>query len=1846
MKSLLFRAKGLRMLYAAATLFFWNHSFNSAIAQSTFTILNDGFNGSVTQSVVSGGNFMSGNSAGADRPQSTAFAFSGSGSFGVSNNTETVETEFSTAGMCSPQMTFKLASWSIGSSTNGADNGDFVLVEISPDGGNTFYPTLEVNGNSNAYWGYGATGVASTAYDGDNNQVNFQPGGGGLRTTDGMSTITVTNLPISRRVMVRITLDNSSNSELWTMDDWVVTGTTVPTLTTTGGYTCGTGSVALSANTNLCGVTPIISWFATSTGGATIQSSSVTSSTYTTPSISTTTTYYAQENVMVGMDVTTANSNSTATNRGLTFDVYSTFTLNSVDIRFRKSSNTVGVITGVIQNSSGTTLHTFTANAAGNNGTIAIVTANVNYTLAPGTNYRIVLSARTNVDRLYTTNGIAAASHFGYGAITGGYANENYNYFYNWNVTGARVGALASVLTSVSPSVSIASSDNDNTFCGGTAVTFTATPVNGGTSPSYQWKVNGANTGTNSATFVTTTLVNADVVSVVMTANNNCQTSNTVTSNGIGNSVTPSVTPSVTITSSDADLSICAGTTVVYSASISNGGSSPQLQWYLNGTAVGNGSSTYNNSVLNNGDIVSCTLTANNVCQTITTANSNSLNMVVQAYVTPSVSISSSDANNTVCNGSSITYTAVPVDGGTSPNYQWILNGNNVGSNAPTFSNAVNAQQVVGLVMTANNACQTTSSATAPNLTIQVLNNVNPSVAITSSDADNDICAGTSVTFTAVPTNGGPSPSYQWKLNGANVGTNNSTYTNSALPDNANVSVVMTANNECQSSAIANGNSIITNVIPNVTPTVSLVSSAAVNTDIAYWNFTNLSSSTVANLTVSNLSQVNNFGTTNPTSTFANSGGAYTGASGGGNFAAAVVTGGLNISTSTYAEFTITPDALYSFTMTGFSAGMRSTGSGPLNYVVRSSVDNYASNIASGTMNNNSNWALKTNVISTMNSSSIGAPITFRIYAYGASGGTAGTANWRLDDLVLNLTVQQAVCSSSNLVYTATPTNGGNPLYQWFVNGIATGDGSNPWTASGLSNGDQVSVQIMADNQCQTTNTANSNVVVANIVQTYSPSVNIVSSDADNSICSGTSVTFTATPSNGGTAPAYQWKLNGGNVGTNATTYTNSALANSDVVTVVLTANNTCQTSATANGNSIATTVINYVTPSVSIVANNAVICPGAGNVVTFTATPTNGGSTPAYQWKVNGANVGTNSTTFSSSTLSGGDNVKVDMLANNQCQTAAMASSSSIAITALTVYNYYQDNDGDGYGNPSTGVSDCTSPLGYVLDNTDCLDNNGDVYPDGFEICNGIDDNCNGDNDEDVELTTYYLDNDGDGFGGATGSIQSCDIPAGYIQLSGDCNDNNANVRPTAQELCSTNYDDDCDGLINEICFPGNDNPNFASNCPLSTSTTFCNTVTGNLQAATASSTFGSGTLSNNPDVWFYFTANAVGMTIRCTPSINDVGLELRTSSGELLKTMNALSAVGDEYMNYDDLTIGNQYYLRVMNMNASAQGGSFTLCARRIVPTTSAFNYTNVYVYNTGCTNVVPTNLSTFTNTTISLTPVGGGAEYTAQGPVAQLGEFLSAAGNSVNYNTVYTGKVTFGSMYPLGGGNTEMLTFTSNMTNTLNVLPLVDLDLSSNYLCPRTWSVGTMIRADRWICGAVKYQWRFEQYLNGQPYLINGNPVVIEQYGTNGSRDIYTLAAYGFLPGSEWRVKVRPVFPNNVHGDYGTDEQCLKFKGALAAAPLIDENEDDFISYESKIVLYPNPSNNGELNLMNEQWLDATVTMHIFDATGKIVLERDYTDSAWIQENAIELANGMYLIQLSWGNESQQLHWMLQR
>ena len=1228
--------------------------------------------------------------------------------------------------------------------------------------------------------------------------------------------------------------------------------------------------------------------------------------------------------------------------------------------------------------------------------------------------------------------------------------------------------------------------------------------------------------------------------------------------------VSQSLTPSVSIASSDADNSICAGTSVTFTATPTNGGTTPSYQWKLNGNNVGTNATTYSNSALANNDVVTVVMTANNTCQTSATANGNSITTSVISNVTPSVAVTSGDADNSICVGTNVTFTATPTNGGTTPSYQWKLNGNSVGTDATTYSNSALANNdVVTVVMTANNTCQTSATANGNSITTSVISIVTPGVAVASSDTDNSICDGTSVTFTATPTNGGTTPSYQWKLNGNNVGTDATTYSNSALANNDVVTVVMTANNTCQSTATANGNSITTSVISNVTPSVVIASSDSDNSICAGTSVT---------------------------------------------FTATPTNGGTSPS--------------YQWKLNGNNVGTDAT-----TYSISALANNDVVTVVM-TANNTCQTSATAN----------GNSIT-----------TSVISNVTPSVAVTSDDADNSICSGTSVTFTATPTNGGTtPSYQWKLNGNSVGTDATTYSNSALANNDVVTVVMTANNTCQSTATANGNSITTSVISNVTPSVVIASSDSDNSICAGTSVTFTATPTNGGTSPSYQWKLNGNNVGTDATTYSISALANNDVVTVLMTANNTCQTSATANGSSITTSVISNVTPSVSITSNTTDICPGAGSSVTFNALPTNGGSTPSYQWKRNGTNVGTNSSSYSSSALSGGDVITVTMTASNACQTSNTVSSAGITMNALSVSTFYLDNDADGYGQTSSGVQDCSQPTGYIAQGGDCNDSDSGINPGAIEICNGMDDNCNGQSEEGLIFLNFYLDNDGDGYG-ATSSIQSaCDVIGGYILSGGDCNDANININPGATELCSNIIDDDCDGLINEVCVPGNDNPQYASNAVPSVNITSCNTYTGTLLACTPSPAM-TGSWTSGPDVWYYFTANGPGVTIRCIPVANDVALELRTYSGDLLKTANAVAGVSDEYLNYGNLNIGQQYYIRVRNANASQVGGNFSLCLRRLT-SSGNLNYTNTIIYDSGCDIVYATNTTGSTSCTIQLTPISpaGGPALFGEGSTVTLANFTGLNGEKVQYNTLYSATINLTYALPIGGGGTENLVISRVADNQLNVVSHMDINLSSLYECPTKVSLGALVRATPWLCDAVKYQWKFERMLNGVPYLSNGNPVVIEAFGPNGLRDFYLLGSLGFAAGTEWRVQVRPIFANGVVGSYGTNYQCMIFRGTLAAMPTVGEEEEiiqekNLDALANDPVLYPNPSRTGEFRI---DWLnqdDVETSLEIWDAQGRKVGTWQWTEINTHLVNGNHWESGVYQIKITRGKTTHWLRWM---
>ncbi len=124
----------------------------------------------------------------------------------------------------------------------------------------------------------------------------------------------------------------------------------------------------------------------------------------------------------------------------------------------------------------------------------------------------------------------------------------------------------------------------------------------------------------------------------------------------------------------------------------------------------------------------------------------------------------------------------------------------------------------------------------------------------------------------------------------------------------------------------------------------------------------------------------------------------------------------------------------------------------------------------------------------------------------------------------------------------------------------------------------------------------------------------------------------------------------------------------------------------------------------------------------------------------------------------------------------------------------FYADSDGDGYGDAAVTSEACAATAGYVSDATDCDDTLASVNPGAVEVCDGLDDNCDGSVDEGV-LSTFYADADRDGYGDASETVLACSPSAGFVADNTDCSDGLAFVHPGAPEFCD-GIDEDCDGV------------------------------------------------------------------------------------------------------------------------------------------------------------------------------------------------------------------------------------------------------------------------------------------------------------------------------------------------------------------------------------------------------------------------------------------------------------------
>lgn len=358
-------------------------------------------------------------------------------------------------------------------------------------------------------------------------------------------------------------------------------------------------------------------------------------------------------------------------------------------------------------------------------------------------------------------------------------------------------------------------------ICSGDTVIFSGVTVCGGGNSTYTWFKKQSLGDWEQIRNVTGTTYgykpkNGDQIKVEMVSSYLCTSVSAVTSNIIG-PLTVNPLKIVSVTVSPTGVTQCSEVSTVFTATPTNGGMSPIYKWYKNTTMVQSGSTnTYTYSPTSN-DIIYCQLTSDITCAVMNPSVSNICSITINPDVQVQVEIESSPLSvGTICyilSGQTATFATTELQGICgSDTYQWIVNGINR-SNNHIYTFYPNHRDEVELKISSTCPCND-GPEYSNMITVEYTSNTGATVSIISDHTE--ICNGNPVSFSAV-TYGFTSPSYQWKLDGSNVGINSPYYSNSSLSNGVLVTCTVT-----QGVTIKTSNTIIITVLTNRTPTIGI----------------------------------------------------------------------------------------------------------------------------------------------------------------------------------------------------------------------------------------------------------------------------------------------------------------------------------------------------------------------------------------------------------------------------------------------------------------------------------------------------------------------------------------------------------------------------------------------------------------------------------------------------------------------------------------------------------------------------------------------------------------------------------------------------------------------------------------------------------------------------------------------------------------------------------------------------------------------------------------------------------------------------------------------------------------
>jgi hypothetical protein len=569
------------------------------------------------------------------------------------------------------------------------------------------------------------------------------------------------------------------------------------------------------------------------------------------------------------------------------------------------------------------------------------------------------------------------------------------------------------------------------------------------------------------------------------------------------------------------------------------------------------------------------------------------LNLMVTPTTVPFITVSNTATNNTICSGTLVSFTANITHGGTNPIFIWHKNGNIVGNNSNNYSdNTLNNTDVISASLVSNALCRTTDTVHSATTTFIVNSIPNASASINNPS----ICSGTAATIALTSTV--MNTTFTWTTNqvgatGASNGTGSSI--NQTLNNTNNINgtitytITPTANN-CTGTPIS---AVITvkpkpAVIPSPSTQsicsgtqTSIALSAAVNNTTFSWSVSN------NNVTGSSIGTGNTIGQTLVATTSVAGTTTYT----------ITPTANSCVGNNSTVIVTVTPIPSSPTILTG-----------PITPCVGSTVTYTTPTIPGAT---SYIWTLPNGWTGTSTTNTINATLAnsngmVMVQSQNSCGVSVSTAMLNVNPLPVltpNINIASDVliphCSGTLIHFTASSNNqGSNPLLQWRVNGNNVGSNNNTYAYVAADN-DVVTCVLNSNYPCLTNNNVVSNALTMNVTPTVYPDMHIYV--VENHLCSGMPVHFVGTPTEEGTAPIYQWKVNNINMGSTSTNFTYTP-NDGDQVICELTSNAVCASPPYVLSNMVPMTVVVSTTPSINITDNRNGVYTN-GEPITFTAT-------------------------------------------------------------------------------------------------------------------------------------------------------------------------------------------------------------------------------------------------------------------------------------------------------------------------------------------------------------------------------------------------------------------------------------------------------------------------------------------------------------------------------------------------------------------------------------------------------------------------------------------------------------------